>query len=50
MIYCVKYQTDYDYDEGIKYFYSEEDANEYAKLVNKQNPGLDAYVSDIEVN
>ena len=50
IIYCVKYQTGYDYDEIMKYFYSEAEAEEYAKLVNRQNPGLDAYVSDIEVN
>lgn len=50
IIYCVKYQTGYDYDEIMKYFSSEEEAEGYAKLVNEQNPGLDAYVSDIEVN
>ena len=50
IIYCVKYQTGYDYDEIVKYFYSEVEAEEYAKSVNKQNPGMDAYVSDIEVN
>ena len=49
-IYCVRYPTGYDYDEIMKYFSSEEEAEEYCKLVNKHNPGLDAYVSDIEVD
>ena len=50
IIYCVKYQTGYDYDEIMKYFLSEKEAEDYTKLVNKQNPWLDAYVSDIEVD
>ena len=50
IIYCVKCQTGYGFDAIMKYFYSEAEAEEYAKLVNNKNPGLDAYISDIEVN
>ena len=48
-IYCVKYQTGYDYDEILGYYAKKEDAEERCKEVNQGNPGLDAYVDDIEL-
>jgi hypothetical protein len=48
-IYAVKYSTGYDYDEFVSYHQSEEDAQERANQLNKDNPGLDAHVEDIEL-
>lgn len=49
VIYVVKYQTGYDYDEIVSYHQSKDDAEQRAKQINKDNQGLDAYVDDIEV-
>lgn len=49
-IYCVKYPTGYDYDEIMGYFLNEKDAETYCKKVNKDNPGLDAHVDEVDVN
>jgi len=49
VIYVVKYQTGYDYDEFVSYHQNKDDAEERAKQINKDNPGLDAYVDDIEM-
>ena len=49
-IYVVQYSTGHDYNEIVDYYSSEEDANQRAKQLNKDNPGMDYYVSDIEVN
>ncbi len=48
-IYVVQYQTGYDYCEILGHYSTEEAANEKCKQVNKDNPGLDAFVSDIDV-
>lgn len=49
MIYVVQYPTGYDYNEIISYHYNLEDAENKAKEVNKNNPGIDCFVSEIEV-
>ena len=49
VIYCVKCPTSYDYDEIIGHYANEEDAEERCKEVNRGNPGLGAYVDDIEL-
>lgn len=48
-IYVVQYPTGYDYNEILGYYQNLEDAENKAKEVNKNNPGYDCYVSDIDV-
>lgn len=48
-VYCVEYQTGYDYNEIIGYFLSETDAVACRDKANKDNPGLDAFVTSIDV-
>lgn len=48
VIYVVKYSTSYDYDEIVSYHQNKDDADQRAKQINKDNPGLDAYIDDIE--
>ena len=50
IIYAVEYTTGYDYNENLGYFLDKQKANEKAKEINRQNPGLDAFVTEIEVN
>ena len=49
IIYCVKYQTSDGYDEILGYYENKKEAEERRKEVNRGNPGLDAYVDDIEL-
>ena len=48
VLYIVKYSTSYDYDEIVDYYQNKDDAEHRANQINRDNPGLDAYVDDIE--
>jgi hypothetical protein len=48
-IYAVIYSTGYDYNEILGYYYNLKEAEERAEKVNKENPGIDCYVEEIEV-
>lgn len=47
-IYVVQYSTGYDYNEIIGYFFNESDAENKAEQVNKENPGLDCFVGEVD--
>ena len=49
VIYVVKYQTGYDYAEFVSYHQNKDDAKKRAKKINKDSPGIDAYVDDIKL-
>jgi hypothetical protein len=49
MIYAVKYNTGYDYDVTIGYYFSEDEATKKAEEAEKNNPGMGFYVDEIEV-
>ena len=50
VIYVVKYQTGYDYAEFVSYHQNKDDAEKQAKKINKENPGIDAYVEDLHAH
>ena len=49
-IYTVQYSYGYDApDVIVGYYFSEEEANQRAKQINKENPGIGCFVDYIEV-
>ncbi len=47
-IYIVEYPTGYDYSVQCAYFISEETAKVAAAKLEKENPGMGFYVTDVE--
>ena len=48
-IYVVQYSTGYDYNEIVGYYLCEDYANQRAKQLNKDNPGIGCFVDFIIV-
>ena len=49
-IYSVQYSTGYDYNEILGHYSNLEEAEERAEKVNRENPGIDCYVEEVEVD
>jgi hypothetical protein len=50
IIYKVEYTTPYGHNEIIDYFHCEFDAEQQRELTNKNNPGINAFITEVYVN